>query len=204
MIAAFKVKLAWAIIVPAVVLNAILQALLVLGNPVGGWSLAPIVLAVLSFLILVKALDLVILAALQAAAGAVDFRGVILIRWRQYGRLLFWALGLLIVVAAGLTLYVVPGLIVLAITPYLLIAVVDGESSPIKANFRAIGSRPGRWLITTIAMGAIAWLLWVLAVANTFFITGAPASFIAWLAFGFIASWFTFTWVLIWRGANPK
>lgn len=193
---------AWLIIVPVVVINAIAQALLVLGDPVGGLSLGPILLAVVSFLILVAALALVGAASLQVATGAVDTRRVIATSRQQYLKLVLWSLGLLVVVALGLSLYVIPGLLVLALAPYLLLAVIDGAGNPLAADFRAIAARWGRWLVTVIVTGVIAWVLWLLAAVNTFFVTGAPAAFIAWICCGLVASWFLVAWALIWRAIN--
>jgi hypothetical protein len=118
--------------------------------------------------------------------------------------LLAWSLGLVLVAIAGFALYVVPGFIVLALTPYLLLAVIDGQRNPIAVNFRTIGARWGRWLITVMIMGVICFIMWFLSALDGFFVTGAPGAIIAWLVLGFVSAWFTSAWALIYRSVNPR
>ncbi|MFM8772621.1 MAG: hypothetical protein ACKOFP_02060, partial [Actinomycetota bacterium] len=144
---------AWKIVVPVIVINAALQALLILPNVLPYFSLAFVIVAVLSLLLLVAAYNVVAAAMLQAATGPVDGRGVVASLRHRYALLLVWSVGLLLLVLIGLALYVVPGLVVIALAPYLLLAVVDGKPNPLAANFRTIGARWGRWLITVVIMG---------------------------------------------------
>ena len=195
---------AWKIVIPVVVINAAIQALLLLPNVLPYLSLAFVALAVLSLLVLVKAYSLVAAAMLQSAVGSVTWQGVSAKLWHRYLTLLAWSIGLLLVVLIGLSLYVVPGLIVIALAPYLLLAVVDGKRNPLAVNFRTIGARWGRWLITVAIMGVLCFTLWVLSGLNGFFVTGAPAAFIEWLILGFVATWFTCAWALVYRTVNPS
>ena len=194
---------AWKIVIPVVIINAALQALLTLPNVLPYLSIAFIVVSLLSLLILVKAYNFVAAAMLQAVAGPVDWRGVYANLWHRYFVLLAWSVGLLILVLVGMSLYVVPGLVVIALVPYLLLAVVDGKRNPLAVNFRTIGARWGRWLITVAIMGVICFVLWFLSGLNGFFVTGAPAVLIEWLVLGLIASWFTCAWALVYRSVNP-
>ena len=194
---------AWKIVVPVIVINAALQALLILANVLPYLSLAFVVVAILSLLIMVAAYNIVAAAMLQAVAGPVDWRSVVASLRRRYLVLLAWSVGLLLLVLVGLTLYVVPGLIVIALVPYLLLSVVDGKPNPLAVNVRTIGARWGRWLITVVIMGVLCFALWFLSGLNGFFVTGSPAAFIEWLVLGIVASWFTCAWALIYRSANP-
>jgi len=192
----------WKVILPVIVINAVLQALLVLLNVAPYLTALFVLVAVISFMILVKAYNFVAAAMLQAATGPVDVRSVYRNLWSRYWLLLAWSVGLAVVVLIGLSLYVVPGFLVLALTPYLLLAVVDGQRNPLAVNFRTIGARWGRWLITVIAMGVVLFVAWFFAALDGFFITGAPGAFIGWIVLGVIATWFISAWSLIYRTVN--
>ena len=194
---------AWKIVIPVVIVNAALQALLLLPNVLPYLTVAFVIVSLLSLLILVKAYNFVAAAMLQAAVGPVEWRAVYANLWHRYFVLLAWSVGLLILVLIGVSLYVVPGLIVIALAPYLLLAVVDGKRNPLAVNFKTIGARWGRWLVTVIIMGVLSFGIWFLSALNGFFITGAPGAFIGWILIGFVASWFTCAWALVYRSVNP-
>lgn len=194
---------AWKIVIPVIIVNAALQALLLLPNVLPYLTVAFVIVSLLSLLILVKAYNFVAAAMLQAAVGPVEWRAVYANLWHRYFVLLAWSVGLLILVLIGVSLYVVPGLIVIALAPYLLLAVVDGKRNPLAVNFKTIGARWGRWLVTVIIMGVLSFGVWFLSALNGFFITGAPGAFIGWILIGFVASWFTCAWALVYRSVNP-
>ena len=194
---------AWKILIPVIIVNAALQALLLLPNVLPYLTVAFIIVSLLSLLILVKAYNFVAAAMLQAAVGQVDLRSVNANLWKRYFVLLAWSVGLLVLVLIGVSLYVVPGLIVIALAPYLLLAVVDGKRNPLAVNFKTIGARWGRWLVTVLIMGVLCFGVWFLSALNGFFITGAPGAFIGWILIGFVASWFTCAWALVYRSVNP-
>ena len=194
---------AWKIVIPVIIVNAALQALLLLPNVLPYLTVAFVIVSLLSLLILVKAYNFVAAAMLQAAVGPVEWRAVYANLWHRYFVLLAWSAGLLILVLIGVSLYVVPGLIVIALAPYLLLAVVDGKRNPLAVNFKTIGARWGRWLVTVIIMGVLSFGVWFLSALNGFFITGAPGAFIGWILIGFVASWFTCAWALVYRSVNP-
>jgi hypothetical protein len=141
---------------------------------------------------------------LQAVEGPVSAGAAVDTLRDRTWPLLAWSLGLVLVAIAGFAIYVVPGFIVLALTPYLLLAVVDGQRNPIAVNFRTIGARWGRWLITVVIMGAICFIMWFLSALDGFFVTGAPGAIIAWLVLGLVSAWFTCAWALIYRSVNLR
>ena len=193
---------AWRILIPTIIINALLQALFILPNVTPGLNPAFIVLAVASFLGLVASFLLVTTALLVSTSGHVGIGPILASSAPRFLPLLAWSVGLLLAVLMGLILYVIPGLIILAATPYLLIAVVDGQRSPLAVNFRTIRARWGRWLITVALMGLVCFVVWFLSALNGFFITGAPGAFLGWLLAGLIASWLICTWVLIYRAVE--
>lgn len=193
---------AWTIVIPVIVVNAAVQGLLLLPGVLPYLTVPFIVVALLSLVVLVLSFTLVATAMLGATTGRVGWADVTTGLGRRYLLVLAWAAGLLVVVLIGVSLYVVPGLIVIALTPYLLLAVVDGQRNPIAVNFRTIGARWGRWAITVIVMGVLCFGIWFLSVADGFFVTGAPGAIVGWLAIGLIAAWFTCAWALVYRSVN--
>lgn len=171
----------WAIILPVIVANAILQSLLVLPDLTPNLTLGFVLLAIVSLLVLIVSFALVGSAVLQAAVGRVDARQVLVQARQRLPMLAVWSLGLLIVVLLGLSLWLLPGFIILAITPYLLLAVLDGRSNPLKVNFSVLGRRVGSWLFTVALMGITALVIWG--------------------GLGFVSSWFTCAWALIYQPA---
>jgi len=194
---------AWRIILPVVIVNAAVQASLLIPGVFPYLSLPFVVLSLLSFVFLATAFGVVAVAMLHATRGAVVAQSV----WSQlrerWFALLVWSLILVVVTTLGFALYVVPGLFIIAVTPYVLLAVVDGRGKPLWVNFRTIGVRWGRWLITIIVLAVMCLIVWVLALLNAFFIGDAGGAFIAWIALGLVASWFVCAWALIYRSVNP-
>lgn len=189
----------WKVIVPVVVINAIVQSLLVWTGVLPGLTLGFILLAVVSYLVFVISLTLILAALLESIDGAMSLTAVRDRARRSLPRLLLWSTLLLLATVIGLVLYVVPALILWALTPFVLIAVVDGERNPLTADLRAIGRHWGRWLVTCVVMGMIGAVLWLLGALDGFFVTGAPGALIGWLVLGLVVSWFSCAWVLIYR-----
>ena len=195
---------AWRVLLPVVVVNALVQGILLLSGVLPYLTIVFALTALLSFVILVASFGLIAAAMLQATEGAVSAGAAVDTLRDRTWPLLAWSLGLVLVVIAGFALYLVPGFIVLALSPYLLLAVMDGERNPIAVNVRTIGARWGRWLITVIAMGVVCFGMWFLSALDGFFVTGAPGAIIAWLVLGMVASWFICAWALIYRSVNPR
>jgi hypothetical protein len=141
---------------------------------------------------------------LQAVEGPVSVGAAIDTLRNRTWPLLAWSLGLVLVAILGFSLFVVPGFVILALTPYLLLAVIDGKRNPIAANFRTIGARWGRWLVTVVLMGVICFVMWFLSALDGFFVTGSPGAMIAWLVLGLVSAWFTCAWSLVYRSVNPR
>lgn len=193
----------WQVIVPVVVSNAVIQSLLLLGQPRPYLTLPFVLLALVSFAVFTLAFAAVASAVLQASTGPVTVSRVVAQVRARALPLFAWALAWALIVTLGFALYVIPGLIVLALTPYLLIAVVDGQRNPLLVNLRVIGARWGRWLVTTIVVGVVLAILWLLSNVDGFFVGGPLGALIGWLALGLVASWLTCAWVLVYRSCVP-
>jgi hypothetical protein len=189
---------AWRVLLPVVVVNALAQGILLLSGVLPYLTIVFVLTALLSFVILVASFGLIAAAMLQAVEGPVSAGAAIDTLRDRTWPLLAWSLGLVLVAIAGFAIYVVPGFIVL------LLAVVDGQRNPIAVNFRTIGARWGRWLITVAIMGAICFIMWFLSALDGFFVTGAPGAIIAWLVLGLVSAWFTCAWSLIYRSVNLR
>lgn len=194
---------AWRVLLPVVIVNAFVQGILLLSGVLPYLTIVFVLTALLSFVILVASFGLIAAAMLQAVEGPVSAGAAIDTLRARTWPLLAWSLGLVLVAIAGFALYVVPGFIVLALTPYLLLAVVDGKWNPLAINFRTLGARWGRWLVTVVLMGVVCFVMWFLSALDGFFVTGAPGAIIAWLLLGLVSAWFTCAWALIYRSVNP-
>ncbi|MEY3732725.1 MAG: hypothetical protein RL347_84 [Actinomycetota bacterium] len=195
---------AWRVLLPVVIVNALLQGLLLLPGVLPYLSVAFIAVALLSFVVLVGSFGAVAATMLQSVEGPVSAGAALTTLRARALPLLAWSLGLALVAILGFALFLLPGFLVLALTPYLLLAVVDGQRNPIAVNFRTIGARWGRWLITVVIMGVLCFALWFPSALDGFFVTGAPGAVIAWLALGLVSAWFTCAWALIYRSVNPR
>ena len=195
---------AWRVLLPVVIVNAVVQGILLLSGVLPYLTVVFVLTALLSFVILVASFGLIAAAMLQAVEGPVSAGAAIDTLRARTWPLLAWSLGLVIVAIVGFALYVVPGFIVLALTPYLLLAVVDGKRNPLAVNFRTLGARWGRWLVTVVLMGVICFVMWFLSALDGFFVTGAPGAMIAWLLLGLFSAWFTCAWALIYRSVNLR
>ncbi len=194
----------WLIWIPLVVVNALAQGLLVLPGVLPYLTVTFLVLALISLTVLALAFAIVAATMLQASHGPVSVHQVLAITRRRWLPLLAWSLALVLVVTLGLALYVLPGLLVLAITPYLLLAVVDGQRRPLAVNFQVIRARWGRWLITVIAVAVVALVVWLLSVVTGFFIAGFGGAVIGWLGLGLVSSWLICAWALVYRTVVPR
>ena len=86
-----------------------------------------------------------------------------------------------------------------AITPYLLLAVVDGQPRPLAVNFAALRDRWGRWLLTVAVIAVVCLVIWLLSALDGFFVTGFLGAIIGWLGIGLVSGWLICAWVLVYR-----
>ena len=194
-------------VLPVVVLNAAVQALLVLPDPIPGQSSYAGALAVVSFVALLVTAALLAASALESVLGAVRW-GAVAARARRSAAWFALSFVLWVAVAAvGIALGTWPGLLWLAVTPYLLVAASDGRRNAVAADLRAVAARPVRWLVTTALVGVVAGVAWLLGAVTGFFVDGAAGSAITWCWFGLLAAWFLATWAAVYRstpaGAPP-
>ncbi len=200
--AALRMWRGWSVIVPVVVVNAALQALLLWPSVTVDDGALVIVLAVASYVVLLAGYGLVAAVALGVAGGRVGWP----LAWgRLRGRALpfaLWTTGLAVVVAVGWAFYAVPGLLVLALTAFLPIAVLDGRRSPLRVDLVVVRRRFWRWFVTCLVVGTGGFLGAVVAGFTMFFLRGPLGAGVVWLVTGLLASWVTVAWGLIYRGVD--
>lgn len=201
--AAVRMWRGWAVIVPVVILNALVQAVLVWPPFTydSGWYTA--LSAIVSAVAFLLAYGLIASVALGVSAGRVGWVKAWATLRSRLGSYSLWAVGLLVVASVGLALYTVPGLLVLALTPFLLLAALDGRSNPLAVNVRTIGRRFWRWLLTMAITGLGVLIGTLVAGFTAFFWRGGLAAALVWLVGGLLLAWLTVAWALIYRGAWP-
>ena len=160
----------WRVVLPVVVLNAVVQALLVLPDPIPGQSSYAGVLAAASFVALLVTAALLAASALESVLGQVRWGAAAARARRSAAWFALWFVVWVAVGAIGLALWTWPGLLWLALTPYLLLAASDGRRGAIVADLRAIAARPVRWLVTTLIVGIVAGVAWLLGAVTGFFV----------------------------------
>lgn len=190
---------AWTVIVPVVVVNAIVQALLVIPqvDVAQGWL--GLLVAAVSAVLFAVSFGLAVAAALQVPGGRVSWR-MATAKLRQHAvRYGLWALGLLVAFVAARAVNEGLALILLGLTPFVLLAAVDGRGNPLVVNMSTIGKRFWRWLVTAVIIGGVVVVGTLLSGFTAFFVRGGAASLIVWLVAGVVISWFTTAWALIYR-----
>ena len=188
---------------PVIAANAAVQTGLMYLDTLSGFSaafLAAFAVSAASALVLYSVLAAGALAAVDgdAAAGSVVARAR-----RNAPAFTGWAIVQWALVLLAALIHPALVLVVAAATPFLPLAASDGRGNAMAWNFRAIGGRAGRWLLTTAVLAVAAVVLYLLSAVNTFFVKGTPAAAIFWLVMGVVAWWLLTAWALIYRQAVP-
>lgn len=192
----------WRVIVPVIVLNALIQAVLVwppftYGS--GAWTVGA---AIVSAIAMAAGFAAIAASGPLVAEGPVHWAPVTgAIRDHALPYLL-WTLAWGLAVAIGFALFVVPGLVVIALTPFLAIAVLDGQARPLRTNVEVMRARMGRWLITILIVILLGVICWEISGFLDFFLRDPVAPLLVWLVGGWLVAWFVTAFGLIYRGAR--
>jgi hypothetical protein len=185
-----KMWRAWRVTGPVILVNAVVQALLIIPSTGGTFSTSVFLLTALaSAVVMLGAAAVVVAGGLESAVGRVTW-GATLQRIRA-ALLPFtlWTIGLFVVVLVGLSLHTWPGLVLAAVLPFVMIAAMAPDRNPIGANFRVIAARPFRWAVTLLIIGGIAALIWLGFALLWFFVPGVIGAVIASLVGGLLTWW---------------
>jgi len=194
----------WQVIVPLIIVNAVIQGLLVLPETSVTDVAVNTLLAALSSVVALKSFVVVTEVALRVPDGRVTWPMVFPKLWRSTWAGMLWGALVLIAVFIGFSVYTVPGIVLAAVTPFVVVAAVDGQRNPLAANFRTIGRRFWRWLVTAILTGLALTAGYLGSGFVMFFLRGMLGASLIWLAAGFVAAWFVTAWALIYRSAQDS
>lgn len=185
-----------------IVVNTVVQAFLIWLNTQSGFSFAFLVAWLVSG-VSVMALYAVLTSC---ALGAVDRDGTsVLGRVKgNAGPFVGWALLQWLLVLLVTLIQPALVLLVAALTPFLPIAAMDGQRNALGANFRTLGRKVWRWLITSVILVVAGLVYFLLTAVNVFFIKGTPAAVFFWLVIGLIAWWLLTAWTLVYRAARTQ
>lgn len=174
----------------AVVFNALVQGLLLLGNPTPSLSVIFVLGALVSALLWLGTYAIVVAGTLQQ---------------RITGRFVAWTVLLWLVVILGLIPFNgILGLLILAATPYLPLAAMADAGNPVSANFRTIGRAPLRYVWRIIVFALLALLAWLLLALNAFFVGGFVAAAANSLAIGLVGWLVTWSFARVYRAEDRQ
>jgi hypothetical protein len=180
----------WRSVLPAILVslvNAVVQASLLSLSPF--WLALGISAAVL--LIAFALLAHLAVRNVRQRSGVADLTSVDLLRFS------IWVVGWTVLVTVGLALYFWPGVVLLALTPFVPVAAAAGARNAVAANFKAIGDRPVRWLVTVVLTLLVIAVVWLASGLAAFFVGGWIAAFATWLVIGFVAAWLLTAWAAL-------
>ncbi len=185
----------------AIAANAAAQGALTYLDTPSGLSPAFLIAFVVSAAIALGTYGVLTAAALTSAQG---LGRAVLDRLRAgWPAFVVWALAQWLVMLAVSLVSVYLILPVAVLTPFLPLAAMAGQRHALRTNFVTIRASLGRWLLTSLALSALAVLLYLLAVANTLFVHGTWAAVFFWLVTGVLAWWVLTAWALI-RASAPE
>ncbi len=185
-----------------IVFNAIVQMVLVwIFDPLPGWNFSFIFTTIISFVVLLWAFQALNITALAVATGKTSL-GEVARSGNNWLAFSLWSVLMYVLVVIGTFIDVWVALAVLAVLPFVPMAAADGQRNPIVTNFKVIGERWLRYVITAIILGALLVFSTLMSAVNGFFIGGNLGSIIVWLFWGVTAAWYLSALALIYRSTN--
>ena len=179
------------LVVPAVLVNAAVQATLVINDPTAELSPGFLIGALVSGLA-----ALAMFAVAVASSLAADGPAAVGLLRRRGARFAAWTIGLAVVALIGVTLPTgALGFLVVAAGVFVPIAAMGSPDNPLRAGLRAIGRRIGGYLARIAVTAVTAFLLYLLAILVAFFIGGWIGSLITVTVVGLVTWWLTRLWV---------
>lgn len=200
--AAVRMWRAWRILVPVVVLNALLQALLIWPPYSYGQAAWHVISAIASAIALWAAFGLVACAAVLAPQGPVTWPAALALARPRLVAFALWGIIWAVLVALGMALYVFPAVVIAALLVYSPFAVLVGEPQPLRAALGLVGRRFWRWLVTVLIAAVLLFTGSILAGFGAFFLRGPFATSVIWLIGGVVISWIITAFALVFVDAR--
>lgn len=185
-----------------IVINTVIQAGLVYVDTQSGFTLEFLVAFLVSAVSALILYAVLTACAAQSVDGTASFGSVMARTKRHLGSFSLWAVVQWLLIMLAAIIHPLLVLLVAVITPFLPIAAMDGQRNALAQNFRVLGKKFGRWLVTVVVLLIAGMVLYLLAAVNVFFVKGTPAAVFFWLVIGVIAWWLLTAWTLIYRNAD--
>ena len=186
----------------AIVVNALVQSLLTYWNASIGMNFPFIVSLVISFVVLVVCVGLLARTALDSVTGKVGLSQAVAGTRAALPSIVLWLTVMVLLVTLGVLIRPLVSWLIVAILAFVPLAAADGKRNALGVNFKALGERWGRWLITVVFVIIIAAVMFLLNTVNVLFVKGFPASLIGWLGLGLVAWWILTAWAEIYRSTK--
>jgi hypothetical protein len=176
---------------PIVIVEAAVQAALVLPDPTPAWSWSFIGLVAVSAVAVLVAVWLVVVTASAVLDEDGPFGPD---RALRRPGVLGWALvvGILAVAAAGLEVWLAP--LVMLIGGFVLPPAARGDRRVLVVAWRPFRHRPLRTALHLVAAVLLVAVSWVIALVCGFFVTGSLGAAVMWLWFGLAATYVLCQW----------
>lgn len=191
----------WALLI-AIVINALVQAILVATGMTIGFNIGFIVIVLISLAGFLWSFFYINRVALDGTVGKPRIAEIYNQNNGTFGKFALWSLALWLVTLIALIVFPWAAVVILIVFVFVPLAAADGKANPIKANFEAIKDRWGHWLMTSVILFVIIWVLLLLSAVNGFFIGGFAGSLIMWLVWGVFTSWVMLAYGLIYRSTR--
>lgn len=191
----------WALVI-AIVINALVQAILVATGATIGMNIGFIIIAVISLAAFLWSFYYINRVALEGTVGKPGISGIYNQDNSKFTGFALWSMGLWLVTLIALIVFPWAAVVILIVFVFVPLAAADGKPNPVKANFAAIKDRWGHWLMTSIILFVIIWVLMLLTAATGFFVGGFGGSLITWLVWGVFTSWVMLAYGLIYRSTR--
>ncbi|NQU37185.1 MAG: hypothetical protein HQ526_06245, partial [Actinobacteria bacterium] len=154
-----------------------------------------------SFIVLLWAFHAFNITALAVATGKTTI-GEVARSGKNWLAFSIWSVVMYVLVMIGTFISTWVAFAVLALLSFVPMAAADGKRNPVVANFKVIGERWLRYIITAIILGALLAFSTLMSGVNGFFIGGNLGSIIVWLFWGVTAAWYLSALALIYRSTN--
>jgi hypothetical protein len=170
-----------------VLVNAVVQMLTGVWTPLTTDTPQFYLSSLISFVVLVASLG----AVCALALACVDRRRGVgaALRSGSWGRFALWTVGLTVVVYLLTFAWVAPAVIAMFLVPFVPLAAMDGKRNPLAVNFRVIGARWARYIVTVVFWAIIMVVVFVGLVLAFITFPWWGVTLLGWVLKGLVGVW---------------